>query len=173
MTAAALGAAAGAAQNLKADTGDKQIEKLEGVRAIRSDAKEPIAEICTLNQQARSGIALAGFTLNQGHLKLSPKLKQKKLKLFLAWPTGTGHVLSRVESEKETMVLDVKTGELKLRRLDLETKKKSPARIQVLMDGEAITGWKPPTDSSDFHVMVDFKSPIRVEAGHTLEVVVG
>ncbi len=105
--------------------------------------------------------ALLGLSVNQGVMTFDPRFPGKKMRLFFAIPTGTGHY----NRAGNTVTLEVATGKLEATALCLSFEKPG-AKPKLVLDGKPI----------DATVTIEGKivrfvtaQPLHIRAGQKLE----
>jgi uncharacterized protein (DUF608 family) len=119
--------------------------------------------------------ALAGLTIDDGVFGFDPKLPDKEIKLLLAFGGGTVHYVRRVEDDKQTIALDVRSGTLRFSALRLGLAGKGlggDARVTVRLAGKPVASSRLAGETDGKTVRLDAKRPISVKAGRTLTVTV-
>jgi hypothetical protein len=79
--------------------------------------------------------AFLGFTSNRGLLSFNPKLQKDNYTLFFATPDGT----ELYKKEKNSVSIEVKTGEMKFSKLKFENSGILSNNPQLYLDGKKLT----------------------------------
>ncbi len=114
--------------------------------------------------------AMLGLGINAGTYSFNPKLPDKDLKLFFAFPTGTAHFIRKISPSAELVTIEVKTGQLTAERIVLATLKRRPSAADASITGEKLNIGQEGLAFCDNKVTIDLKPAVVVDAGHALQI---
>jgi len=112
--------------------------------------------------------AMLGLGINAGTYSFNPKVPDKNLKLFFAFPAGTAHFIRKVSGSGETIAIEVHTGTFKVSKLVLSTLKKQPKAVKLTIAGKAVVMPKDALTFSEHKTEMVFSPDISADAGSTL-----
>jgi non-lysosomal glucosylceramidase len=119
--------------------------------------------------------AMAGLALCGGTLRLSPRLSEKKLKLFFASSAGTAHYTRESSGATEKLGIEVRSGYVRFERLELglsSTRVPAKATARVASRERRIAPKDYEVTRTRGGVAVVFKDVVSLGEGDTMVVTV-
>ena len=114
--------------------------------------------------------ALLGLSINQNIYTFSPKLPEKNIKLFFATPDGTAHYVRNVSGGNESINVNVLTGSINCKGLNLETLIE-PGQVDVYVDNSQLKLNSNNVNIKAFKTSVILGNMLKLEPGQKLTVV--
>ncbi len=116
--------------------------------------------------------AMLGLKINQGTYSFDPKLTDKNLKLFFAYPDGTAHYVRNVTANDERYEIDVRSGQFNCNQLIFSKINPQYKTVKIFLNNSDISHQINDIDVDKQKMNIQLNGTLKVKASEKLTVVV-
>ncbi len=117
--------------------------------------------------------AMLGLNICKGSYRFGPRITDDSLRLFFSFGSGTAHYERKLSDQTESHTVNVLSGIFTVKELilDLARSRKQEVSIKVAGSGHGSDAYD--VTWSERQIVITFKTPVDVEVGSSVDIIIG